>query len=98
MARKAQTPVTETATRTILGVLSGGERVVLEMVGRDLWLTIEGVQIARRGRLGSKGVKTWIPVHRRWLVRDTDGPLGIQIMHNGVEVEWTSRLTPNHDI
>jgi hypothetical protein len=33
-----------------------------------------------------------------WLVRDTNGPLGIQIIRDGVEVEWSFRLTPHQDI
>ncbi len=81
-----------------MGVLSSGEKIVVELFGRDLWLSIGGVQIARRGHRGSKRIKTWRPVHRGWLIRDTDGPLAVQIMHNGAEVEWTPRLASNHDI
>jgi hypothetical protein len=97
-APRPQTPATETLTRTTLGILSGGEKIVVELVGRELWLTIGGVQIARRGHRGSKQVRDWRPVHRGWRVRDTDDPKAIRIMHNGLEVEWTSRLKPNHDI
>jgi hypothetical protein len=91
VAGRPQTPATETTTRTTLGALRGGEKIVVELVGRELWLSIGGVQIARRGHRGNKRIKTWRPVHRAWLIRDTDSPKAIQIMHNGIEVEWTSR-------
>lgn len=84
----------ETLTRTTLGTLSGGEHIVLELLGRELWLSTGGVQIARRGHRGSGQVRDWRPVHREWRVRDTDDPKAIRITHNGEEVEWTSRLAP----
>ena len=92
MARKP----TETPTGTIttrIGVLSGGEVVALESVGREMFLTVNGVQIARRG-YPKKGAKTWIPVRLGWIVIDTNGPLSLQIKHNGKILEWSTTQTP----
>jgi hypothetical protein len=88
MARKP----TETATGTIttrIGVLSGGEVVALESVGRDMFLTINGEKIARRGHPKRNGAKTWIPVKQGWIVLDTNGPFSLQIKHNGKLLEWS---------
>jgi hypothetical protein len=90
MARKP----TETATSTIttrIGVLTGGEVVALESVGRDLFLTVNGVKIARRGQRKKGGAKSWIPTKQDWFVIDTNGPLSLQIKHNGKMLEWSSR-------
>jgi hypothetical protein len=90
MARKRKTQPT-TTTITIIGFLAGGEKVALESVGPEMWLTIGGDQIARRGRVGNKRAKTWIPIMRGWTVADTDHPLELEIKRNGVKVDWTAR-------
>jgi hypothetical protein len=76
-----------TSITTTLGFLKTGEVVALESAGRDMYLTIDGVKIARRTL--PKGVKTWIPVTPGWMVIDTNGPLAIQIKHNGKLLDWT---------
>ena len=91
MARKP----TETATGTIttrIGVLSGGEVVALESVGREMFLTINGVQIALR--VNWKDKKSWVSVKQGWIVLDTNGPLSLQIKHNGKILEWSTTQTP----
>lgn len=75
--------------RTTLGFLRTGEVVALESLGREMYLTVDGVKIARR-RL-SKGGKSWIIVKPEWMVIDTNGPLAIQIKHKGKLLEWASR-------
>jgi hypothetical protein len=94
MARKP----TETATGTIttrIGVLGGGEVVALESVGREMFLTVNGVQIARRVLHPKLKVrKTWIPTKQGWFVIDTNGTLSLQIKHNGKLLEWSSTQTP----
>jgi hypothetical protein len=85
MARK----LTEKATGTIttrIGILSGGEVVALKSVGRYLFLTIDGVQIAERGRVGGK---PWVPVLGDWTVTDTGNPLEPEIKRNGVTIPWS---------
>jgi hypothetical protein len=98
MARKGGPQSTSTTIKTTIGFLSGGEKVGLESVGHEMWLTLNGVRIAKRGRPGRKAVKRWIPTQQGWMVRDTNGPLAIQIMHNGVPVDWTAPTTPKHDV
>ncbi len=85
MARKPTGTATGTIT-TRLGVLSGGEVVALESVGRYLFLTINGVQVAQRGRVGGK---PWVPVLDAWVVADTGNPLEPEIKRNGLTVPWS---------
>jgi hypothetical protein len=72
--------------RTTLGSLKTGEVVALESVGRGMYLTIDGVKIARR--TFSKGVKAWTPVEPRWMVIDANRPLEIHIKRNGKLLDW----------
>jgi hypothetical protein len=78
---------------TTIGFLIGGGEVALEMVGHNLFVTIDGERIAKRERAGAKSkvVKYWIPVNHRYTVTDTDHPLEIEIEHDGVRLEWASR-------
>jgi hypothetical protein len=89
MARK---PI-ETATGTIktrIGVLTGGEVIALESVGRDMYLTVGGARIARRAVSARKGVRSWIPLSRAWLVTDIKDPIRkLEIRRNGRPLEWT---------
>lgn len=55
--------------------------------GRDLFLSIDRVKIARR--VNPKGTKYWVPVKQGWMVLDIDGPFGLEIKHNGRLVDWT---------
>jgi hypothetical protein len=98
MARKGGPQSTSTTIKTTIGFLSGGEKVVLESVGHEMWLTISGVRIAKRGRPGRKRVKRWIPMERGWIVRDTNDRLAIQIMHNGIPIDWAAPTTSKHDL
>jgi hypothetical protein len=89
MPRKP-TKWTATTVKTTIGGLSSGEVVALESLGRDMFLTINGVKIARRvlhPKLNER--KSWIPVNKGWIVIDTDGPLSLQIKHNGKILEWS---------
>ena len=79
---------------TRIGVLSGGEVVALESVGRDLFLTINAEKIARRGQRKRGGAKTWIPTKQGWMVIDTNGPLAIEIKYNGKPLKWSTTQTP----
>jgi len=89
MARKP----TETATGTIttrIGVLSDGEVVAVESVGRDLYLTITGQKIARRAVWARQAARSWIPLSAAWLVTDIKDPVRkIEIRHNGKLIDWT---------
>ena len=84
---------TEKAAGTIItriGVLSGGEVIALETVGREMYLTIRGAKIARRGLSAKSGVRTWVAVSPAWLVTDVKDPMRkIEIRHNGRLLDWT---------
>lgn len=86
MPQKREPPI---SIRTTLGLLKTGEVVALESLGREMYLTIDGLKIARRKL--PKRVKTWMPLKLGWMVIDTDGPPAIQIKHNGKLLEWVSR-------
>lgn len=89
MARKPTEKPTGTIT-TRIGVLSGGEVVALESIGREMYLTIGGAKIARRALSASKGARSWIPLSRGWLVTDIKDPMRkLEIRRNGQPLEWT---------
>ena len=88
MARKPTEKVAGTIS-TRIGVLSGGEVVALESVGRDLFLTVNGVKIASRGHPNRTGTKTGITVKQGWMVLDTNGPFSLKIKRDGKVLDWS---------
>ena len=61
-----------------------------------MYLTIDGTRIARRTL--PKGVKTWTQVKPGWMVIDTNGPLAIQIKHNGKRLDWAGESGPAESV
>jgi hypothetical protein len=88
MPRKP-TESTGATIKTAIGHLSGGEEVALESIAHDMFLTISGVKVARRGRKGTKRGKAWISVKQGWMVLDTNGPFSLEIKRDGNLLGWS---------
>jgi hypothetical protein len=88
MARKPTETVQ--AQSPPIGVLSGGEVVALESVGRDLFFTVNGVKIARRALSVGRGIRSWITPEPS-LVGDRrkDPVRKIEIRRRGKLLDWT---------
>jgi hypothetical protein len=52
-----------------------------------MFLTIDGQKIARR--VNWKAEKSWVSDKQGWQVLDTNGPLSLQIKHNGKPLKWS---------
>jgi len=56
----------------------------LELEGGDLFVVVDGLRVAKRGRPGTQAAKAWIPLKRGWRVFDgTDG--AVQVEHRPEE-------------
>ena len=77
--------------KTVIGFLRSGEEVALEMIGHELFVTLEGERIAQRQRQQRAKTKTWLQMKRGWRVTDTRQPLELEIERNGVRLEWAGR-------
>jgi hypothetical protein len=58
--------------------------VSIKRFGSDILVVVDGVVVARRGRLHTPQAGTWVSVEPGWEVLDSDE--GILIRHNGVLV------------
>jgi hypothetical protein len=47
--------------------------------GHDIFVVVDGVKIAKRGRPGARHAKTWIPLEPGWTVQDKDYPEAIEV-------------------
>jgi hypothetical protein len=57
----------------------------IEDAGDDLFVVVNGLRIARRGRPGTKEAKTWISILPGWTVHQEGGLNGdLIVTHNGV--------------
>jgi hypothetical protein len=56
--------------------------------GRDMFVVVDGVKIAMRGRPGTPQSKTWISLEPRWSVLDCreGGARAIEVSYEGVRV------------
>lgn len=56
--------------------------------GADLFIVIDGVKIAKRGRTGTPQAKTWIPLEPGFEVKEVleGGERALEIRHNGVVI------------
>ena len=52
----------------------------------DVFVTIAGVKIAKRGRRGPAHVATWIMLQPGWLVLDVKGGKAVEVRYE--HVEW----------
>jgi hypothetical protein len=54
--------------------------------GEDIFVVVDGVKVAKRGKPGTPQAKTWISLEPGWVVRDRNYPRSIAIEHNGARV------------
>jgi hypothetical protein len=54
--------------------------------GRDMFVVVDGVKIARRGHPNTPKAGTWISIEPGWEVLDGEDLESILIKHNGVNV------------
>lgn len=70
----------------------GGKPMTMKVVeiqsdGTDMFVVVDGVKIARRGRPDTPQAKTWVSLEPGWAARDVGYPPNeIEIEHNGVRV------------
>ncbi len=50
----------------------------------DLFVTLNGKRIAKRGHPGTPQARTWMPLEPGWTVKDTRHGKGISIEHDGL--------------
>jgi hypothetical protein len=60
--------------------------LVIECDGVDLFITVGGVKIAKRGQRGTPHAKVWIPLEPGWSVLDVDYPTKLEVRRDGVLV------------
>jgi len=51
----------------------------MESDGRDIFIVIDGVRVAKRGRLGTPEASTWVTLVSGWGIRDAAD--GLVITH-----------------
>jgi hypothetical protein len=54
--------------------------------GRDIFVVVVGLKIAKRGHPGTSHAKTWIPLEPGWDVVDGENLETIAITYNGVAI------------
>jgi hypothetical protein len=54
--------------------------------GRDMFVFVDGIAVARRGYPGTSEAGTWISLKAGWTVTSNDGHSEIEIMHDGTQV------------
>jgi hypothetical protein len=54
--------------------------------GKDIFVVVDGVRIARRGHPNTPQAATWISIEPGWEVLDGENLESILIKHNGVSV------------
>jgi hypothetical protein len=54
--------------------------------GRDIFVSVDGVNIAKRGRPNTPQAKTWVSLEPGWSVIDIGGLREIEVRYQGVAV------------
>jgi hypothetical protein len=54
--------------------------------GKDVFVLVDGVKIARRGPPNTAQAKTWIVLEPGWIVRDVDHGNAIEVRFEGATV------------
>jgi hypothetical protein len=66
------------------------KRVEVEFAetGNEIFVVVDGLRIAKRGRPGTPHANTWVLLEPGWTVRGVweDGEYAIEIEHNGVRI------------
>jgi hypothetical protein len=60
--------------------------VEITSMGSNIFVIVDGVQIAKRGHAGTAQAKTWVSLEPGWEVRDVNYPEGVEISYQGVRV------------
>ena len=60
--------------------------VVIQGEGEDLFVIVDGVKIAKRGKPGTPQAGTWISLEPGWTVRGAPDSSHIEIEHDSVRV------------
>jgi hypothetical protein len=57
--------------------------------GHDVFVVVDGVRVAKRGRPGTAQARTWVSLEPGWRVLDLyeGNQNGITVEHNGVRVQ-----------
>jgi hypothetical protein len=68
------------------GTQKDRRQATLKRDGEDLFLVLDGVRIAKRGRPGTAHAETWISIEPGWVVLDRqDG--GLDVRHDDVSIQ-----------
>ncbi|MCC6888513.1 MAG: hypothetical protein IT536_08275 [Hyphomicrobiales bacterium] len=55
--------------------------------GKDMYVVIDGVKIAKRGHKGTPQAKTWVSLEPGWSVIDTKDGTGIEVAYEDVPLQ-----------
>jgi hypothetical protein len=66
---------------------------MVEMIsdGEDLFVAVNGVKVAKRGRPGTPQANTWVSLGPGWTVLDRNYPQGIEVMFEGARISLIER-------
>ena len=66
----------------------------VEMIsdGDDLFVVVNGVKVAKRGRPGTAQANTWVSLGPGWTVLDRNYPEEIEVMFEGVRISLIERV------
>jgi hypothetical protein len=70
------------------------EPPTVEMIsdGEDLFVVVNGVKVAKRGRPGTAQANTWVSLGPGWTVLDRNYPEEIEVMFEGVRISLIERV------
>jgi hypothetical protein len=54
--------------------------------GTDIFVAVDGVKVAKRGRPGTPQAGTWVSLEPGWSVLDHNYPEAIDVTYNGARV------------
>jgi hypothetical protein len=63
-----------------------GPKVEAEDTGQDLFIVVDGVRIAKRGRPETQEAMTWVSLVLGWTVNSQDDHRKIEILHDDTRV------------
>jgi hypothetical protein len=55
--------------------------------GDDIFVVVDGVRIAKRGRSGTRHARTWISLEPGWVVTSPSDHTSITITYNGQRIQ-----------
>jgi hypothetical protein len=55
--------------------------------GIDIFIIVDGVKVAKRGRPGTQQAKTWISLEPGWSVRDAAGGNELEVTYQKVQIQ-----------